>query len=91
MIRKISHFRSAVFKREKPPTPLAISLALSIYFFGALGVYEIDHVFLLGAWLMAGFLLLTVYFTFDKRASLLNPYTLFFSAAVLLCLGGYIV
>jgi hypothetical protein len=81
---------SAMFKREQAPSAGSLATAVSVYFFGALGIYKIDPSFLLGAWLFSGFLLLTVYFTFEMRGSLLNPYTLFFAAMVAGCLGGYV-
>ena len=90
VIEKVSRLRRPFFRRESVPSPLAIGVSVFTYFFGALGVYRIDPGFLLMAWLMGGFLLLTVYMTFDARGSLLNPYTLFFAGTVLACLGGYV-
>lgn len=90
MIKKISRFCSSVFKREKAPTPAAICATTAAYFFGALTVYKIDPVFLLAAWLMGGFLLITVYVTFDRSTSLLNPYTLSLTGGVAACLIGYL-
>ena len=90
MIRRVSRFDSNVFRRERVPSPLAISVSVSVYFLGALAVCSIDRVFLLFAWLMAGLMMLTVYVTFDTRTSLLNPYTLFFAVATLGGLIGYL-
>ena len=42
------------------------------------------------AWLMTGPLGISVYLTFDGRGSLLNPYTLFFSAIVAGAAGGHV-
>jgi hypothetical protein len=89
MIRKVSRFHRSSFLRDKPPSPLAVSLSVSIYFFGAMAVYPVDPTFLLAAWLSAGPLLYTVYLTRDAGGSLLNPYTLFFAGLVALNLCGY--
>ncbi len=90
MIKKISRFRRSAALREKVPSPLAICTSICVYFFGALGVYVFDHVFLLSAWLAAGPLLFAVYLTRDAKGSLLNPYTLFFSGLVVVNLCGYV-
>jgi len=83
--------KSAFSRREKVPSPRAIGLAAFVYFFGALAIYTIDPVYLLGAWGMGGGLLVTVYLTRDAKGSLLNPYTLFFATVVAICLAGYAV
>jgi hypothetical protein len=91
MVKKISRFHRSSFIREKIPSPAAVSISVSIYFFGALAIYAFDHLFLLSAWLAGGPLLYTVYLTRDARESLLNPYTLFFAGLVVLNLCGYAV
>lgn len=91
MIRKIGRLRRPAVVREKIPSPMAISISVCTYFFGALAIYGIDHFFLLSAWLAAGPLLFTVYLTRDAGGSLLNPYTLFFAGLVMLNLCGYVV
>ncbi len=89
MIRKIGGFQSPLFKREKSPPPAAASLAVLGYFFGALGVHEIDPGYLLMAWMLAGLMALTIYYTVLGKGSLLNPYTMFFAAASMVCIAGY--
>jgi len=91
MISKIGRFRSPVFQRERAPSPHVIAIAVCVYFFGALGVYSINHNFLTMAWLLAGILVLTIHLTIEARGSFFNPYTLFFAAGTLLCLGGYFI
>lgn len=90
MIKKISRFHRSSFIREKVPSPLAVSVSVCTYFFGALVTYPIDHTFLLASWLAAGPLHYTVYLTREARGSLLNPYTLFFTGLVMFSLGGYL-
>jgi len=91
MTNRIERTHSALFKPEAPPSVTAICIAVCVYFFGALGVSTINHGFLLMAWLLSGFLAVTIYMTIEARGTFLNPYTMFFATGVLICLGGYIL
>ena len=90
--RRLERVKNAVRrihrKREKPLTAGATSIFFLVYAAGASGVGYFGTGLLLFAWLMVGPLGITVYLTFDGRGSLLNPYTLFFSALVAAALGA---
>jgi len=91
---RIAHVSNAVRQRVRStrrdaPSPRAWSASVLTYALGSVAVAAIDQGFLLVAWLMCGPLAVTVYLTFDDHHSLLNAYTLFFSAIVLGCLAGY--
>ena len=78
-------------RRKKPPSDLAIALSMLAYFGGALAIYRYDQGLLLSAWLATGPLFVTVYMTFQGRASLLNPYTLFFATILVACVAGHFI
>ncbi len=84
--RRFARARNAVRrirrKREKLPSAMAVSACALVYALGAAGVGYFGTGLLLFAWLMAGPLGLSVYLTLDADGSLLNPYTLLFSAVV---------
>lgn len=90
MIRTIISSRSSVFKRKKSPPPKVVSLSVLIYFFGALAVHAVDPVCLLTAWLAGGFMLLTIYPTFQSPAAPVSYYTAFFAVVVIGSLSGYV-
>ena len=85
IIRRVSR------KREKPPSDLAVCVLVVTYFGCALAVHYFNHGFLLSAWLTTGPLFVTVYMTFEGRGSLLNPYTLFFTAILVSCVAAYFI
>lgn len=74
---------------DRPLTPRMVAITCAIYWPAGLAIGTLDQKFLLMAWIMAGFLGLSLYFTLDRRMSLANPGTMFFSVAVLGCLAGY--
>ena len=90
--RRLERVKNAVRrihrKREKPLSAGATSIFILVYAAGASAVGYFGTGLLLFAWLMVGPLGITVYLTFDGRGSLLNPYTLFFSALVAAALGA---
>ena len=88
MIRTITGIHSR-HGGDRPLTPRMVAIACVIYCAAGLAIGTFDQRFLLMAWIMAGFLGLSLYFTVDQRLSLANPGTMFFSAAVLGCLAGY--
>lgn len=92
--RRLERVKNAVRrirrKREKPLSASAISLFVLVYAAGATAVGYFEAGLLLFAWLMMGPLGITVYLTFDGRGSLLNPYTLFFSAVVAAAVGAHV-
>ena len=85
--RRLSRTRAFVLhlqrRREKPLSEPGVAIFLAVYAFGLYAVGFLDPGFLLFSWLMTGPLAVTVYLTFDGRGSLMNPYTLFFTALVL--------
>ena len=92
--RRLARVRNAARRinrqRERLPAG-AFSAAILVYALGAAVAGYFGSGLLLFAWLMAGPLGITVYLTFDGHGSLLNPYTLFFSAVVLLSVGAHVV
>ena len=66
-----------------------VALAGAVYCPTAIAIGLFDHRFLLMAWIMTGFLGLSLYLTFDRRMPLLNPGTLFFGTMVIGCLAGF--
>ena len=90
--RRLERVKNAVRrihrKREKPLSAVATSIFVLVYAAGASAVGYLGTGLLLFAWLMMGPLGITVYLTFDGRGSLLNPYTLFFSALVAAAVGA---
>jgi len=83
--------KSSLLRRESAPSPVVIGIAAFTYFFGALGIYAFDPVFLPLAWGMGGGLVVSVYLTLEGKGSLLNPYTLFFASVVAGCVAGYFI
>lgn len=88
MIRKVTRIHSR-HGDEHPLTPRMIAIACALYCPAGIAIGSIDQRFLLMAWIMAGFLGLSLYFTLDRRLSLVNPSNLFFSVSVLGCLSGF--
>lgn len=88
MIRRVTGFHSRR-AGEHPLTPRTVAITSALYCPAGLAIGFIDQKFLLMAWVMAGFLGLSLYLTLDRRMPLANPGTVFFSATVLGCLGGF--
>lgn len=90
MIRTVTGIHSR-HRDARPLTPGMIAIACALYCPAGLAIGFFDQRFLLMAWIMAGFLGLSVYFTLDWRMPLANPGTAFFSTAVVGCLAGFIL
>lgn len=88
MIRTVTGIH-ARHRDKRPLTPRMVAIACALYYPAGLAIGFIDQKFLLMAWLMAGFLGVSLYLALDRRMTLLNPGTVFFSTAVLGCLGGF--
>jgi hypothetical protein len=89
MIRTIE---SSKFNRDGriPLTPTKIGIWSAIYCSVALGLEWYASGLLLFAWIMAGFLVFSVYLTLDRNGSLINPFTIVFALGVVLCVAGYV-
>ncbi|MBX7200484.1 MAG: hypothetical protein K1X51_14045 [Rhodospirillaceae bacterium] len=90
MIRTVTRIHSR-HGDEHPLTPRMVAIAGAVYCPTAVAIGLFDNKFLLMAWIMAGFLGLSLYLALDRRMPLINPGTLFFSATVLGCLAGFLL
>lgn len=88
MIRKVTGFHSR-HADPHPLTPRMIAIACGLYCPAGLVIGHFDQRFLLMAWVLAGFLGLSLYLTLDRHMPLANPGTLFFGGSVLGCLGAF--
>ena len=73
--------------RDLGPTPWAISATAAAYFLGALAIETFDTLYLLMAWLMAGFLAMSLYAS--KKGHPVNGATAFFTLVVGGCIAMY--
>lgn len=72
-----------------PLTPRTVAITSALYCPAGLAIGAVDQKFLLMAWVMAGFLGLSIYLTLDRRMPIANPGTVFFSGAVLSCIASF--
>ena len=62
-----------------------------VYFLIGVGLNRIDPEYLVAAWLFAGGLALTAWWTRRSKGSVVNPYTVLCGVGMILCLTGFVL
>jgi len=91
MLRTRMLIRRAAARRERYPSAQSIALCTLLFFASALAISFFDARFLLYAWMMFGPLVIAIYMSVDSKASVFNPYTLFFGTNVAGGLVGFAI
>ena len=71
-------------------TPTKIGAWCAVYCGVALLLEWYGSGLLMFAWIMAGFLVFSVFLALDRNASLINPFTIVFTIGMILSLAGYV-